>query len=108
MIIRALGLLMTVAFTWFAWLQLNDPDPLWWVVTYGTCAVISVGVVMRRVPRNLVLLFAMALTGWALWLLPQTTGLWWQGEIEREVAGLGIALLWCLVAARWGVSRKYR
>lgn len=108
MIIRFLGLLMTVAFTWFAWLQLNDPDPWKWVVAYGVCALISLAVMVKRVPRNVVLLIAMVFVGWALWLLPDTTGLWWQGEVEREVGGLVIAALWCLVAARWGVSRKHQ
>ena len=108
MLIRLLGLIMTVAFGWFAFLQMNDPDPHLWVTAYGLCALISLTVVFRRAPRNLVLIVAIAFLGWALWLLPQTNGLWWQGEVEREVGGLVIAGLWCLVAARWGVSRKHR
>ncbi|MET2983941.1 transmembrane 220 family protein [Aureibaculum conchae] len=38
---KSLGIIFTILFLWSAYLQLNDPDPILWVVIYLVAALIS-------------------------------------------------------------------
>lgn len=83
-------------FGWFVVLQLNDIDAWLWVVAYGMACLAHVIGLFRRSHGLLYVLsiISIGLYGaWSLGLLTQTTGRWWDGEIEREVGGLAITAI---------------
>lgn len=88
---------MSGVYCWFVVLQLNDVDALIWVLAYGAVAVISA---LAALPKGIRLVTLPALVLgiifalWGIWLFRQTTGRWWDGEVEREVGGLFISALW--------------
>lgn len=86
---------LTVMFIWFITLQFNDIDAALWVIGYGLAAVFSGSVAFDFRPRQLQTLittYSVCVLMWIMWLLPSVQGLWWDGEIEREVGGLTIVL----------------
>ena len=97
---RIVSLIMAVVFVGFASVQFNDPDGLVWIVAYGLSAVFSAYAALRTPPSSLAMMLAVSYTLWAVWLLPHTRGLWWSGEIEREVSGLVICAAWNLILFR--------
>jgi len=103
---RIVALVMMVVFVGFAAVQFNDPDSLTWIIAYGVCAAVSGYSALRVPPRALSMMLAVGFTLWAMWLLPHTRGLWWSGEIEREVSGLLICAAWNLILFRWGASHS--
>lgn len=48
---KAVNLLLAVMFLVFAFLQLNDPDPLIWILVYGSMAVVCVMAAFRNYKR---------------------------------------------------------
>lgn len=83
-------------FGWFVTLQLNDVDAALWIVAYGMACVSHLLGLIQRLHRflHVLSLISIGLYGsWSLVLLTQTTGRWWDGEIEREVGGLVITAI---------------
>ena len=96
---RIISASMCVMFCWFASLQFNDVDAWIWITTYGLVAALSAAAIVPSTrPRLRIPARTLATTCavWGLYLLGQTTGKWWDGEIEREVGGLFISSLWCV------------
>ncbi len=88
--------LSVIIFFFFASLQFNDPDPLVWVLAYSACGGLSILVLNKK---NVLLSASVMTFIYAIWLgvlLSQTTGAWWEGEIEREAGGIGLCMAWCL------------
>lgn len=86
---------LTGMFIWFITLQFNDVDAPLWVIGYGLAALFSGFIAFDTRPRQLQILittYSACLLIWIMWLLPSIQGLWWDGEIEREVGGLTIVL----------------
>ncbi len=99
-------------------LQYNDPDPIRWMLLYGTAAVITVGLALavgagptRRFAVAGVLVGLVAAV-WCLYLVPGIWGKVTLGdalrkmsekggavEQEREVGGLAITALWLMIAS---------
>lgn len=48
---KVVNLLLAIMFIAFAYLQLNDPDPIVWTLIYGSMAVICVLAAFRITPR---------------------------------------------------------
>jgi hypothetical protein len=48
---KVVNLLLAAMFLVFAFLQLNDPDPVIWILIYGAMAVISVLIAFRYYPK---------------------------------------------------------
>lgn len=93
---KVLSWVMAVIFIGFTAVQFNDIDALIWVAAYGSVTFLSVFRAIGRDSRYLALVCATIYAAWALVLLSQTNGQWWDGEIERETGGLTICCLWCL------------
>ena len=105
---RGLGLFMVVAFVSFAGLQLNDPDPLGWVLSYSLVAGFWVWALVRPLPSYPVRVLGVVYGLGAAW--------WWPGRIEgiteemmsarphieqaRESGGLLLGALALLLLAR--------
>lgn len=101
-------ILLAIVFTLFAYVNLNDPDPIQWVLAYGGTAVLFALAAAGRADRRISLGLAVAL---AIWMLTMTGGMidWFQAgmptiveemkatnphiEVVREFLGLLIAVL---------------
>ena len=114
---RRLGYaILGLAMTFFAWLQVNDPDPLLWLPLYATAAVLLFAAVFGWWRRSAVILAwvsyavvgAFAMPGFVEWLLHHP----WSDlagvmsperqyiEDSRELLGLLIAAA-CLLFLWW-------
>ena len=67
---KVINSLIGILFVVFAAVQYNDPDPFLWIVIYGTVGVISFLKVWGRFPRNMVLIFLIAVGSYTLIHLP--------------------------------------
>ena len=66
------NIILFVVFTLFAAVQLNDPDPLLWVVIYGSVAIAALlAQYAPRLPLNVpILIYQIVLSIYALFYLP--------------------------------------
>ncbi|PSR13175.1 MAG: hypothetical protein DA408_08260 [Bacteroidetes bacterium] len=65
-----LRLTLAALYFFFAAVQLNDPDPLAWMLLYGTTGVLFVVTNFRPLPPLLLQLGLVIILGWMLSLLP--------------------------------------
>jgi hypothetical protein len=112
---KVVNWLLAAMFAWFAYVQINDPDPFWWVVLYIGVAVHFMLAAMNRLYRPAVWIW---LAGAGLWCASLAPDFWhwlqmgspsivstmkaetpWV-ELTREFLGLALAgaacgwLLW--------------
>lgn len=102
--------ILAVIFALFAAVQYNDPDPLPWMLLYGSVAVHFGMAAYRRANRTAVWFSMFAAAFWAIALLPEFVGWLRMGaptivgsmkaeapwiEYTREFLGLGLAALAC-------------
>jgi hypothetical protein len=86
---------LTVMYIWFITLQFNDVDAALWVIGYGIAALFSSAIAFDIRPRllqSMMTIYSVLVLFWIMWLLPSIQGVWWEGEVEREVGGLTIVL----------------
>lgn len=98
-VLRFLCVLMSSILAWFVTLQFNDVDASIWIAAYGAASVLTAGCLwprLRKVLPTAARIASVVYGAWGLWLFGQTSGQWWDGEIEREVGGLWITTLWML------------
>lgn len=108
MIKRITGTLLTLMFLAFAGFNMNDPDPLPWVLAYGSVAVVCGAAAMGRSDRRVSGGLCIVLAAWMLAMLPGSVDWLAAGapsitgqmkatephiEVMREVLGLLIAVL---------------
>lgn len=111
---RPLQGFMALLFVFSAGLQLNDPDPLVWILVWGAAAMVAALAAFRRdgAPRPLALLVAGVALVWAATLGPHALGRIPLGrmfeswrmkdaavEENRETFGLLLIAGWMLVTA---------
>jgi hypothetical protein len=121
---RYLHLLSALLFVAFAAVQLNDPDPLIWVLIYGAVAAISVLAFFRKHYPGVCVVLALLFVGYSIWFLPGVQE--WLGqknpaqlfdnvakmehpfiEESREFLGLWVAAI-TLLAYGWFGRRQRR
>lgn len=61
---KLLCLLFALIFGSFAWMNLNDPDPLFWVLAYSATAALFAFAAFGRADRRIIGWFAVALFIW--------------------------------------------
>ena len=109
--------LMAALFVWAAVLQLNDPDPLRWILAYLVAALISAAVAFGRASVLASAVAAIVFASWFLALAPTLLGAESdaftsfrmkesQHEQPREAIGLALCALWCGVLAVWGAKGR--
>ena len=106
--------LATLAFVYCAYLQLNDPDPLVWILTYGLAAVTSSLAAFEQFHPRRTVLYAIGLIAFGVAWLPSDVSQITQPmtaaspEIERarEAAGLLIAGFFMLGVGWYGHRRQ--
>ncbi len=105
---RVIFILFAVAFAVFAFLNLNDPDPIPWVAAYGATAILAALAAFGRAHRVLVGVVGVAMFVWMCTMIPGIVE-WFLGgmpsivdemqatephiEVVREFLGLFIAVL---------------
>ncbi len=116
---RVAHVLLCPAFAWFASLQFNDPDALPWVLVYALVSLLCLGGAFGRVTVVGSTVLAVATISWAAVLSFQVTEsiihlskdadnllVLADDEIAREVGGLLLAGMWCIVAAVHAVRKR--
>ncbi len=122
MLKRIVNILLALVFAAFAALQFNDPDPLIWVLAYGSVSVLFGLAVFGRADRRV--------SGWlciafAVWMLTMSPGVmeWLDSdmptivgemkataphiEVVREFLGLMIAV-WALIFLTFSTPKEAR
>lgn len=119
---KLLYILLALVFALFAYLNLNDPDPIPWVLAYGASAVLLAMAAFGRADKRVSGWYAVAL---AVWMLTMSGGMMdWFGagmpsitdemqatdphiEVVREFLGLLIAVL-ALLWLWWSTPKEAR
>ena len=73
---KILKIFFAVVFLLFALVQINDPDPLLWILVYGAMMVVSIMAVYNRYPTGIMIIMAagylimtvLYFDGFATWL----------------------------------------
>ena len=77
--------ILTALFALFAIVQLNDPDPIVWVIIYGTVATISGFAAMGKYNKNVILTVIGICIVWMLSLVPGVVD--WVNEGMPSITG---------------------
>jgi Transmembrane family 220, helix len=80
--------------------QFNDHDAILWVSIYALAVILGVLSLVRRPVPILSFFAAIGYGIYASVLLYDTNGQWFDGEAEREVAGLVLSALWAAFLSR--------
>lgn len=67
---KIVNIILTILFALFAVVQFNDPDPIVWVIIYGTVAVISGFAAAGKYDKNVILTVIGICIIWMLTLVP--------------------------------------
>jgi len=67
---RVLHFLLAVMFLVFAFLQINDPDPIIWILIYGVMAVVCVMAIFEFYPRPVLMVLAIAYLLYSIYYFP--------------------------------------
>jgi hypothetical protein len=114
---RGASIVLAVVFVVAAGVQLNDPDPLRWIVGYLVAAALSVMAAMGRARWQPNALAALA---FGLWFLTLAPTLWTaesaaftsfqmkaeRHEEPREAVGLALCTVWCAALAVWAARGR--
>lgn len=116
---RYLASFFALLFIWFAYLQLNDPDPTWWITLYLVPAYISFRMARKEFSPELVAVVSIIYIAYGLnsWLqMSGYEGFFTEGagmemktvnqELAREAAGLGICIFSFLIYTLYFFLRK--
>jgi hypothetical protein len=80
---KIVNLVLAVMFLAFAFLQINDPDPLLWILIYGSMAVICVLAAFRIYSRIAIILLMGGFVGFSVIYLPAMRE--WVAQDDRSV-----------------------
>lgn len=100
-------------------LQVNDPDPVLWILIYGAGAITSLLLPAKPPAAALALLVGLVSGAWAIYLVHSVWGVIGLSdltnkmsemggavEVGREAGGLGIQAVWLLFAAGYRATRQ--
>lgn len=105
---RGSNAVAALVFALFAVVQVNDPDPLMWVVVYGVTSVLCGLAAVGRLPAFMAASWAGVLAAGAAFVAATANGeinpmpgfsqdSWMADEEVREALGLGLAAAWLLL-----------
>ena len=112
----AANAVMTLMFVASVVVQYNDPDPLWWMVIYGSAALMAGLEMIRKAPAALALAVGLSALAWALSIAPRVIGNIPFGDMfgafemkstgieeSREMYGLLLIAVWmaAVTVAAW-------
>jgi hypothetical protein len=96
-LMRLFAALCIPAYIYFILVQTNDVDAWTWIVAYGLVLLACWGVITARFNAWWYRIVAIPYAIWGIAALMQTQGQWFDGEVEREAAGLGICVVTLVV-----------
>jgi hypothetical protein len=70
---RVVNFLLAIVFLVFAFLQINDPDPLIWILIYGAMAVVCVMAIFSYYPLRFMILLLVAYVGYSFFYIDGVT-----------------------------------
>ena len=82
---KIVNIILTLLFLVFAVVQLNDPDPIVWVIIYGAAAVVSGFAAAGRYDKNVILTIIGICIVWMLTLVPGVID--WVNEGMPSITG---------------------
>ncbi|MBT1696835.1 hypothetical protein KK083_08130 [Fulvivirgaceae bacterium PWU4] len=80
---KIVNIILAVMFLAFAFVQINDPDPVLWIAIYGSMAVICIMAAFRYFFRIVMLVLLAAFVVYAVILLPGMRE--WMAQPDRSV-----------------------
>jgi hypothetical protein len=80
---KILNLVLAVMFLAFAFLQINDPDPLLWIFIYGAMAVVCVLAAFKIYSRISLLVMLVAYVGFSVVYIPGVQE--WMAQDDKSV-----------------------
>lgn len=102
---RYISIFFLLIFLWFAYLQFNDPDPIWWITIYLVPAYVSYKAFLNEYSFELLRVLIVLYSSYAItsWLgITRFEGFFTEGagmemktpnqELAREACGLAICI----------------
>jgi hypothetical protein len=80
---KVVNLILAVMFLAFAFLQINDPDPILWILIYGAMAVTCVLAAFRIYSRIAIILLLVGFLGFSIIYIPAMKE--WMAQDDRSV-----------------------
>ncbi len=81
---KILNFILAALFLLFAFVQVNDPDPILWIIVYGAMAVLAIFAMFDIYPRNVILILLIVFVGYSLMYLPGL-GEWMNQENKADL-----------------------
>jgi hypothetical protein len=116
---RYFALVFVVIYLFFAYLQFNDPDPIWWSTLYLIPAYISYNAFKRNYNIELLIVLSCFYAAYSINSVMQMTtyeGFFTEGagfemktlnqELAREASGLGICILTFIIYLVYAIKKK--
>jgi hypothetical protein len=67
---KIVNFILAVLFLTFAFVQINDPDPVVWILIYGGMAVICIMAIFEFYVRKVLIVLAVLLAAYSLFFIP--------------------------------------
>jgi hypothetical protein len=67
---KILNFILAIIFIVFAFVQINDPDPILWILIYGAMAVLCILAMFNIFPKNVILVLAIVYIAYSLYYIP--------------------------------------
>lgn len=67
---RIFNFILAIMFLAFAFLQLNDPDPVIWILIYGAMAVLAIMAIFEFYPLKFIIGLTVVYVGYSLFYIP--------------------------------------
>jgi hypothetical protein len=86
MAVRVVSGVMAAFFLWATFVQLNDPDPWFWMPMYVAAAVAALAFAVGRPLPKLALAVAIVALVWAATIVPSLIGTWSPSELGASMS----------------------
>jgi len=67
---RIVNFLLAVMFLLFAFVQINDPDPVIWILIYGAMAILSIMAIFEFYPKKFLIVFIVLYLAYSIVYIP--------------------------------------
>jgi hypothetical protein len=84
---KILNFILALMFLAFAFVQINDPDPVFWILIYGAMATLSIMAIFQYYPRKFLLAILTIYVAYGVYMLIYHPGVleWLQSENKSDI-----------------------